>query len=285
MGIALGLAAAICWGFSDYCATLASRRTGALRTVLGFHVVSIAGLAIAVAATGALEDVTVEQVLVFAGLAVLGWISYLSFYRALAIGPISIVSPIVSGYAAVAVVLAVVLLGERLGAGEIAAVLVAFTGVALASTDLAQIRTAERSRLLGVVLALLTMFAIGGFVFGVSFYSQELGWLAPIFLGRIFTGLFVMLTALRGGQWRFADRAPVLLGLIGAVAALDTAGFVAFNVGVRNAETSLVATAAAPYAVVPVVLGVLILNERPAPIQWLGVALVIGGLVLLGLFS
>jgi drug/metabolite transporter (DMT)-like permease len=285
LGIALGLAAAISWGFSDYCATLASRRTGALRTVLGFHLLAIAALTVAVAATGALDGVSWEPVLVLAAIGVLGWFSYLAFYRALAIGPISIVSPIVSGYAAVAVILAVLLLDERLNGGEIAAVLVAFTGVALASADLAQIRTAERTQLLGIILAVLTMVSIGGFVFGVSYYSGELGWLAPIFLGRVSTGLLIVLTAARGAQWRFPDRSALTLALIGAIAALDTAGYIAFNVGVQNAETSLVATAAAPYAVVPVALGVLILHERPAPIQWLGVALVIGGLVLLGLSS
>jgi drug/metabolite transporter (DMT)-like permease len=285
VGIALGLAAAISWGFSDYCATLASRRTGALRTVLGFHVVSIVGLAIAVAVTGALDGLTAEQAGVLAGLSVLGWFSYLAFYRALAIGPISIVSPIVSGYAAVAVVLAVVILGERLNSGETAAIVVAFSGVVLASTDLKQIRTAERTQMLGVVLAVVTMVSIGGFVFGIGYYSRELGWLGPIFLGRVFTGALVALTAARGGQWRLVDRSRGLLALIAAIAALDTAGYIGFNVGVRNAETSLVATAAAPYAVVPIVLGVLVLRERPAPVQWLGVALVIGGLVLLGLAS
>jgi drug/metabolite transporter (DMT)-like permease len=127
------------------------------------------------------------------------------------------------------------------------------------------------------------MVSISGFVFGIATVSPRLA--GAIFLGRIFTGLFIALTAVRGGQWRFADRSRSLFGLIAAIAALDTAGYIAFNVGVRNAETSLVATAAAPYAVVPVVLGVLILHERPAPVQWLGVALVIGGLVLLGLFS
>jgi drug/metabolite transporter (DMT)-like permease len=285
VGIALGLAAALSWGFSDYCATLASRRTGAIRTVLGFHVISGLGLLIAVLATGALDDVTLEPVLVMLGMGVLGWFSYLAFYRALAIGPISIVSPIVSGYAAVTVILAVLILGETLNGGETAAVVVAFTGVALASADLAQIRKAERTQIVGIVLAVLTMVSIGAFVFGVSYYSSELGWLAPIFLGRVATALFVIPTAVRGGQWRFSERSWTLFGLIAAIAALDTAGYAAFNIGVQNADTTLVATAAAPYAVVPVALGVAILHERPAPIQWLGVALVIGGLVLLGLAS
>ncbi len=285
MGIALGLAAALSWGFSDYCATLASRRTGALRTVLGLHAIAIVVLAVAVAVTGALDGVTGEQVLVLAGVGALGWASYLAFYRALAIGPISIVSPIVSGYAAVAVILAVLLLGERLAGGEVAAVLIVFTGVAFASADLRKLHLTQRTQLLGIALAVLTMFSIGAFVFGVSYYSGELGWLGPIFLGRVFTGALIALTAIRGSEWRFPDRSTATLGLIAMVACLDTAGYIAFNVGVREADTSLVATAAAPYAVVPVVLGVLILRERPALVQWLGVALVIGGVVLLGLVA
>ena len=45
------------------------------------------------------------------------------------------------------------------------------------------------------------------------------------------------------------------------------------------------ATAAAPYAVVPIVAGVFLLHERPRATQWAGIALVIAGLVLLGLVS
>ena len=43
------------------------------------------------------------------------------------------------------------------------------------------------------------------------------------------------------------------------------------------------ATAAAPYAVVPIVAGVFLLHERPRTTQWAGIGLVIAGLVLLGL--
>ncbi len=285
MGIALGLAAALSWGFSDYFSTLASRRTGPLRAILWFHVLSAAGLAIAVWATGALDEVSTEQILAIAGLAVLGWAFYLAFYRALEIGPISIVSPIVSGYAAVTVVLAVLVVGEQLAGGELAAVLVAFSGVVLASSDFAQARTMERTKLLGIVLAVVATVAGGAFVFGISYYGSEAGWLGPIFLGRAFTLVLIAATAARGGRWRIPERSRVLTGCILAIAALDTAGFLAFNLGVRHAETSLVATASSPYAVVPIALGVLTMHERPRPIQWAGIVLVIAGLVLLGLFS
>jgi drug/metabolite transporter (DMT)-like permease len=285
VGIALGLAAALCWGLSDVCATFATRRTGALGTLLGFHLLSTAVLAIAVVGSGALDDVRLEHVLVFLGNGVLGAGAYLFFYRALAMGPISIVSPIVSGYAAVTVILAVLVLGESLNGGELAAVVVAFTGVLLASTDLTQLHRIERRELAGIGLAVLAMTWIGIYLFFVAYYTDELGWLTPIFLGRVFTALFLAAAAVRGASWRLADRSRLVLGLVGAIAVLDTVGYVAFNVGVERADTSLVATAAAPYAVVPIVVGVAFLEERPAPTQWLGVVAVIAGMVLLGLFS
>jgi drug/metabolite transporter (DMT)-like permease len=285
MGIVLGLAAALCWGLSDCCATIASRRGSAFQTVLAFHLLSTAVLAVAVAATGGFSDLRVEHALVFLGNGLLGAGAYLFFYRALAVGPISIVSPIVSGYAAVTVLLAVFVLGERLGAGELAAVIVAFAGVVLASTDITQVHRVERRELAGIGLAIFAMTLIGVFLFWVAYYSEELGWLTPIFLGRFFTTLFLLAAATRVGFAEFWPRTRLLAGLVVAIGVLDTVGYVAFNIGVQHADTSLVATAAAPYAVVPIVAGVVFLHERPAWSQWLGVTAVILGMVLLGLFS
>jgi drug/metabolite transporter (DMT)-like permease len=286
MGILLGLTAALSWGLADYFAALASRQTGAFRVVLGFHLAAMVLLAGLLGVTGeGLSDVSGEDLAWLAGVGVLGGLSYLAFYRALAIGPISIVSPIVSAYAAVTVVCAVLIGGERLGGGETIAIVVVMLGVLLASSDLAQMRALERIALLGLLLALATAVLIGVFVYGVAYFSADYGWLVPIFLARGFSTLFLVAVSLSGGEWRFPDRSPRLLGMIALIAVVDTLGYVAFNFGVRHADTSVVATAAAPYAVVPIVAGVLLLHERPRATQWAGIALVIAGLVLLGLVS
>jgi drug/metabolite transporter (DMT)-like permease len=286
MGILLGLTAALSWGLADYFAALASRRAGSFRVVLGFHLAAMVLLTVVLLATGeGLSDVSGSDLAWFAFLGVLGAVSYLAFYRALAIGPISIVSPIVSAYAAVTVVCAVLIGGERLGGGETVAIVVVILGVLLASSDLAQMRHLERIALLGILLALLTAVVIGAFVYGVAYFSDEYGWLVPIFLARGFTTLFLVLVSLRSGEWRFEDRSPKLLVTIAGIAVVDTLGYVAFNFGVRHEDTSVVATAAAPYAVVPIVAGVFLLHERPRATQWAGIGLVIAGLILLGLVS
>ena len=285
MGIAYGLAAALCWGLADYCATVASRAIGSSRVVLGFHLIATAMLAVAVLATGALDDLSAGDVLKLVWIGALGALSYLTFYKALEIGPISIVSPIVSAYAAVSVVLAVIVLGESLGPAQIAAVVVVMLGVMLASADLRQIHAIERRQALGLVLALVTVVAIGGLVFGNAYYAIELGWLVPIFLTRAYTTLFLLGLSLRNRSWRLPARSPKVVALLTIIAVVDTGGYVAFNIGAERADTSIVSAASAPYALIPILGGVLFLRERPAPVQWLGVAAVIGGVVLLGIFS
>ena len=122
VGIVLGLTAALSWGLADYFAAVASRRAGSFRVVLGFHLVAVVLLALLARSEPGRRSRTSAAATwpgsLFLGL--LGALSYLCFYRALAIGPISIVSPIVSAYAAATVVCAVVIGGERLGAGEAA---------------------------------------------------------------------------------------------------------------------------------------------------------------------
>lgn len=286
MGIALGLGAALSWGLADYFAAMASRAVGALRVVVGFHLAALVPLAALALATDALAQLKLSQVPVFVLVGAIGWLSYLSFYGALAIGPISVLSPIVSGYAAVTVLLAVAIIGERLSASETAAIVITILGAVVASANVRAIvgTQLERRSALGFVLALAAMALLGAFVFGVSYYHRKIGWLGPIFLARAVSTAFLLAQSTVSGGLRQRlplELWPVIIGL----ALVDTAGYVCFNVGVRHAATSVVATAAAPYSLVPILMGVSLLRERPSPTQWFGVALVLAGLVTLGLTS
>ncbi len=300
MGIALGLGAALCWGLADYFAAIASRSIGALRVVLGFHLAALIPLTALVLTTGALARPDLTQVWVLVAVGAVGWLSYLVFYRALAIGPISVLSPIVSGYAAVTVLLAVAFAGSRLSLWQALAVTLTILGAMFASADVRELmRTRiQRPSALGLVLALCAMALLGGFVFGVSYYRGRIGWLAPIFLARGFATVFLLghVLADKGPRWLVRGDPPApgaaesrrglrLAPIIVLLALVDTGGYVCFNVGVGHATTAIVAAASAPYAVVPIIMGVWMLRERPTRTQWLGVGLVVAGVVALGAVS
>jgi drug/metabolite transporter (DMT)-like permease len=285
VGLAFGLGAALCWGLADFFAALAARRIGTLRVVIGFHALAMAVLAAMVIATGALADVGWADLPPFVFIGGIGWLSYMAFYGALKAGPVSVVSPIVSGYAMVTVVLAVVIGGERPTAAVVAAAVLVIGGVILASGDVLTILPGQHERLSvrGPALGLLAMALIGGFVYGLAHYAEEFGWLVPIFLGRGFALVFLFGHALTTGKLDLPDRSARMFVTIAFLALTDTAGYVLFNVGVRHADTSLVSAASAPYALVPIVLGVALLAERPSRPQWTGVGLVLAGIVALGL--
>lgn len=290
MGVALGLGAALLWGLADYFAAVASRSRGALRVVLGFHLAALVPLTALVLATNGLARVSLTQVAVLVAVGAFGWVSYLAFYGALAIGPISVLSPIVSGYAAVTVLLAVVIAGDHLSAVQAGAVAITIGGAMVASADVRAIAQAklERRSALGVALALAAMALLGGFVFGVSYYRQQAGWLGPIFLARGFATVFLLAHVLTRGARPAAGAAPPTrrwaspIPIAVLLALLDTGGYVCFNLGVGHAQTAVVAAASAPYATVPIVMGVSLFRERPTPTQWLGVGMVITGVVVLG---
>jgi drug/metabolite transporter (DMT)-like permease len=289
VGIALGLGAALSWGLADYFAALASRSVGALRVVLGFHLCALVPLGILSVATGALDHVKADQLPVFVLIGAVGWLSYLAFYGALAIGPISVLSPIVSGYAAVTVVLAVLIRSENLSIGESVAVAITIGGAMVASADVRAIRHThlERRSALGFVLALGAMALLGAFVFGVSYYHHSIGWLGPIFLARAASTIFIATHVLitRRNDTRRNPFPRRLVPVVAGLALIDTGGYIFFNLGVDHAATSVVATASAPYALVPVLMGVSLLHERPNPVQWSGVLLVLAGLLTLGAVS
>jgi len=122
---------------------------------------------------------------------------------------------------------------------------------------------------------------MGSYVFAIAYFADSFGWLIPIALVRVFSTLFFL-----GGS--AAARYPLLKGVtvplaiaMLAIGVVETTAYIALSLGVRIADTSLVATIASAYALLPIVLGFVFLHERPAVNQWVGVALVILGLILL----
>ena len=106
--------------------------------------------------------------------------------------------------------------------------------------------------------------SLSGFTFGVSYYAQEYGLVAPFFVARAFTLMFLLAAATGNSGWKLTDREPRLVALMALLAALDMAGYFAFNVGVRHADTSIVGTSTAPYAVIPILVGVLASGSVPS---------------------
>jgi uncharacterized membrane protein len=232
-------------------------------------------------------DASVSVLVPFLGFVALNGIcaaaAYQTHYRALELGPVAVVSPIGSAYAVIGVLLAVVFLGERPGALALVGTVVTVAGVALVSTDLREFRAGIRGVARGVPWALVSTvsFGVAGFLLG--YLSQKVGWVAALWASRTaqvvcYVPLAIVVRSKLPG---IRDRRGLTFALVAALA--DIVGVIGLSVGSERGFVSITLAASAVFPLVAVILSLLILHERLVMNQFAGIALVIGGLLMLGL--
>jgi len=298
-----GLFSALGFGVADLCGAISTRRVGVPTTLVVIQAVNLVLLSVLMLTPlpGPLHASAGAWAAILASGA-LGTVSFFSFYRALQLGPIAIVSPVFASYAAVAVVLSVVILGEHLSVVGATGIATTLTGGARASArtggeerrdeptegPTAEIRggnaTGPAGGWGGVPFALVAMLAWGVASFIIGRYSQETGWFLPVYGSRLveFAGVGVVFLLLRrrGPMPRPAGVSAVIPTVSGAADA------VAVSLFARGSQVGLVSIMSAVSATFPLVViagGVVMFHERPTLVQWVGVLCTITGLVLLGL--
>jgi drug/metabolite transporter (DMT)-like permease len=281
-GFVLGTLAALAWGLADVSVTYLARRIGFFRTLLFSHAAGVLLLAAMAVALGDLPGPSAGELLALVVVGGAGAAAYASFYRALELGPIAIVSPIASANGAIVVVLAVLVLGESLSSVQALGCALVLGFIVLAALEPSGARDGEEEGN-GIPLALVTAAGFGAYLFGLAVLSDDLGWLVPILVARAAT-VTILAAAAIARPPAAAGRVGglVLLGCAGA-GMLDAAGYLAFNRGAELGEVAITSAAAAAYPVIPILVGLAALREHVAWHQLVGVAGVLGGMVVLAL--
>ena len=250
--------------------------------MLGMQLVGTLLYAVALGAVGRFPALSVDQLPLAVGLAALGLAGLLCFYKALALGPIAIVSPIGGAYVAVAVILVVAFLGERLSAGQTIGVVVTVAGIVMTGTDARSVAAALSRPKPGVWLALAAMLLFGGWAALMAYATRTQDGLAMILLQRIISvaASLAIVVLLR-------RRLPTTVGVATAGVVLasglfDTLANVLYVLGVQAGFASIVATGSGVYPIIPALLGITVMGERLAPNQYVGIAVLLAGLVTLG---
>jgi drug/metabolite transporter (DMT)-like permease len=204
---------------------------------------------------------------------------------------LTVVSPITASYAALTALLSL-LSGEAIGQQRGIGIVAVLLGVALAAAPLrlpttaaAGAATEKRPARLtrGVGLALLA--AIGyGIIFWIFGFQviPALGGIVPVWLIRLMTLCLLIALAAPARQSMRVPRGQVLW-LIGAVGLLDATAYVANTIGLTTREVAVVTVLASLYSTVTVLLAWMFLREQLRWNQWLGVAVIFGGIALVSL--
>jgi drug/metabolite transporter (DMT)-like permease len=321
LGIALALAASVCWGSGDFLGGFSTRRASLWAVIIGSQAVGLTGAALVTLGTGhGWPGLQAVWPVMLGGLASVVAIS--CFYKALAIGTMSIVAPISATNALIPFVVGLAA-GERPAAAQLAGVVLAAAGVILVAIEPARSGETIGAAALPGEPAVEPAGAAELFVTGragdeapatgatgsAGVFRPErraqrraigLALVAAVCMGLVLVGYdatarYDPLWAMLGGRITSAVLFALLfvllrphvkversaLPLIAAVGILDTAANGLFALATTEGYLSLLAVLGSLYPVVTVLLAFGVLRERIAPHQLAGALATLAGVALI----
>lgn len=276
LGLGLGLTSSLCWGVSDFIGGLSARRLPLLFVMVSSQAVGLAVVigVVAIRGTGAPALV---RLLPAVGGGLAGIAALTSFYRALAIGTMSVVAPIAATGVSVPVVVGIAR-GDHPAASQLIGIVIAVIGVVLASREHGpgiEDRGASRA---SVALALLAAAGFGCYFVGVQSSARADPMWALLASRVAGVALLLVVAAVQGG---IAVARPGRLWPLALMGVLDVSATGFYAVATRHGLLSVVSVAASLYPLATVLLARVVLGERVRRVQELGIAAALAGVVLM----
>jgi EamA domain-containing membrane protein RarD len=270
--IVLGFATSLVYGFADFFGALSSRK---LKAVLVTAISGFTGLVFLFAMTpffGADFGGTAIWVGVAAGLFSAFAMSCL--YASLAIGPISILSPLGAVISAIVPMVWAIAGGESFGllkAGATGLILVAVVLVAFVPGAEVKVPSAK-----GLLLGVGAGVGIGAVLISLKLAPLHSG-LATVIVMRAVSasllGLFLLASVLRGRKVGSLRQGAATLLFVGIAGIFDSSANVFFLLASRTGSLTVVSVLTALYPLGTIILARVFLKERIANVQLAGVLL------------
>jgi drug/metabolite transporter (DMT)-like permease len=270
--VALALGASLAWGAADFGGGLLTRRHPVVSVAVVSQGAGFVALGIVALVAGAGIDTDGFAVGLLAGAG--GGLGLAAFYRALAVGTVSVVAPVAACGAVVPLVLSLAA-GDDPRAVALVGALVALGGAVMASLE--ERAAEEAGRRDAIALAAVAALLLGLFVFFLGRASQHGGALSALVGAR--TGSLSLLAA-----WALAVRTPIGFGrqtaAVVGVGVLDVAANALFALASREGLLAIVSVLGSLYPVPTVVLAHVVLGERISRIQRAGVLVALAGVAM-----
>ncbi|AXK33764.1 DMT family transporter [Streptomyces armeniacus] len=294
MTAVLALTTSLMWGLADFGGGLLTRRMSALTVVVVSQALAMAVLGAIVVATGGWSEWG-PQLWFAVAAGVVGPVAMLAFYRALAQGPMGVVSPLAS-LAVLVPVGAGLALGERPGWLQAVGLLIAVGGVMLAGGPELRGAPVQRRTLL---LTLVAAFGFGAVLALIEHASTTMtGLFLALFVQRVcnvLVGGAALYAQVRRGTPALPEDGTGELGHPGygrrvLTAALPALAFVGladvaangtYMVAAQLGPVTVAAVLASLYPLVTALAARGVLNERLRAVQAAGAGLAVFGTVLL----
>jgi drug/metabolite transporter (DMT)-like permease len=278
LAMVLALASSTGWGSADFLGGLSAKRVPIVVVAAVSQAVGLAfTLLVVLAVHRGPADVSVLWIGAIGGVLGAGGLSAL--YQGLAVGRMGVVAPIAALSGLVPVVVGLVVQGDRPEAVQVVGMVLAIGGVVMASR--ARDEAAPGRRLAtGAGLALLAALLLGAMVVALDAGGdRDPVW--TVFMVRV-SSVALLWLVVAARRPSFETVRPNLATLVGA-GVLDNLANLLFVLAAARGLLSLVSVLGSLYPVVTVVLARMVLDERLARWQLVGVAGALTGVALISL--
>jgi drug/metabolite transporter (DMT)-like permease len=273
--VILGLAVAVLWGAGDLLAAIAARTSGSFATLViaqATELVLCVALAIVLRPAVDAEPVSIAVLLL---VGVLTAAAYGCLYRGLMLGPVALVTPIASAYAVGPIVLAVLVLDERLAPINVAGAAFAIVGVVMATLRVGGRRGPGGRAGVPFAFGAMAGFALSAFLIAALADRIGVAIVLAITMFSVPRAAKAASAAVRERRRSHVFRAAAAAG------ACNLGGTAVYAYGGQLGSVAIVSAVSALFPLVPVVGGVLMFGERLEALQIAGIATIVLGLVLL----
>jgi drug/metabolite transporter (DMT)-like permease len=270
--IVLALGASLTWGVSDFFGPLKGRTLGALRVLVYVQLGGLAAIALIVAVRG--RGPAADGAFLAIPAALCGTLGLYAYYRGMAVGAMSVVAPI-AGVSAVIPVIVGIASGDRPPILTWLGIACALIGVFLASRE----PRADGARFAaGAGLALLAAAGFGGYFPPMHAAGEADFWWAALLFRITSTTVIVVAAAVVQPPLRVRGLDLPLVLLVGIG---DMLGNLLFAASASQGLVSVTSVLASLYPIVTVLLARVLLTERVARVQEVGVLLTLAGVGLI----
>ena len=273
LAIALALGSSVAWGTADFWGGAITRRLPVLSVTLVSQAAGFGALLIVFAARGGgFDDGSLGEGLLSGAC---GAVGLACFYQALALGTMSIVSPLAACGAIVPLVLSLAA-GERPSAGALVGVLLAFGGAVMAAAEERGADVPARRR--AVLLAVLAAATLGGFIYFLGRAAQHGDTLSALLSARI--GSLSLLAAAALVLRPPVEGPPSRWLPVAGVGLLDVSANGLFALATTKGLLAVVSVLGSLYPVTTVLLAHVLLGERLSTVQRAGVTAALAGVAI-----
>lgn len=282
MAVFFALLTLVGWGVGDVFATIAARKIGNRNLFFISQIFSTILLALYIPFVGFPSDGVMFVFAILLGLLVAR--GTLFYFEALEVGNAALAGTIAGSFIVPIVIFSVILFAERLSSVQIAGIALVAVGTVLSSFEFKLLKKMKADQIFSdrsVPLSLIAMLTWGIFYTLIRIPSERIGWFwsgYPAFFFWAIMPFFGMVEKKK--IFQVLVNKKILLTIVMFTVFITIAQF-AYNLGILNGYTSIVAPIAGSYPVLFVILSRFVFREKLNLQQKVGIISSLAGIVLI----